>query len=302
MISEILAEEDRYAEAADVLKSALSVGAQGIELTLADLLSEMTGSEEEAEHWYRKAVEEGIEGALNNYGCFLSMDDHRSEEAEQLLLRAMKSGDSLAGGNLGKLYLDESRFDLALPLLRKSLDSGNAGILPHLARAELELGESAAAWQHILDAMRAGYPEVDLVCALYLDKYGELHPEENVEDAFVRSLDSGPEAHFQYANWLKKQERLEESEREYRVAIEGGESNGHLNLALLLDDLGRGEEAELQLRAGTAAGDALAAASLARFLADEGKMDEVPDAIRRAAENGCSDEEVHDLWMMYNSL
>ncbi|MEU9981080.1 tetratricopeptide repeat protein [Streptomyces sp. NPDC050856] len=302
ILSAELVKADEEAQAAEVLRKAAAAGAGGIALALADVLAELEGSEEEAERWYRMAVEENIEGALNNYGCFLSLNDSRIEEAEALLLRAVESGDELACGNLGKVYLDEGEDEKALPWLRRSLAAGNEGILPYLARAEIALGERAAAWEHVLAAMESGEPEAFLACALYLDKYGDRHPDRSVEDMFTKALDAGPEAHFQFAGWLKGKGRYEEAEKEYRAAIEQGEVNAHLNLANLLEDLGRTEEAEAELRAGIEAGDPWAASSLAHFLAHRGHPEEIPALIRQAEELGCPRQEVHELWIMYRTL
>ncbi|MFV0127056.1 tetratricopeptide repeat protein [Streptomyces sp. HMX112] len=302
ILSAELMNEDKEFEAAEVLRNAAAAGAGGVALVLADVLAELEGSEEEAERWYRVAVEENIQGALNNYGCFLSLDDGRIEEAEALLLRAVESGDELACGNLGRVYVDEGEDEKALPWLRRSLAAGNEGILPYLARAEIALGERAAAWEHVLAALKSGDPEAFLSCALYLEKYGDRHPDRSVEEMFMRSLDAGAEAHFHFAGWLKGQGRSEEAEAEYRAAIEQGEVNAHLNLANLLEDLGRTEEAEAELRAGIEAGDPWAASSLAHFLAHRGRPEEIPALIRRAGELGCPRQEVQELWIMYRTL
>jgi Tfp pilus assembly protein PilF len=301
ILSAELQDEGKPDAAIDVLKSSAAAGARGVALALADLLSEseVQGAEEDAEFWYRKAVEEKIPGALNNLGCFLSMDDNRTVEAKLLLLQALETGDEFASGNIGKIYLDESNYEEALPWLQRSLVSGNEEILPYLARAEIEMGDQAAAWEHILTSMRTDNLEAFLAAALYLDKYGDQHPDRSVEKMFEKSLDSGAEAHFLFANWLKERGRPDEAEREYRLAIQEGEVNGYLNLANMLESLGREEEAESELRNGVEAGDPWAAGGLVNLLADQSRYEEIPDLIGRAEELGIPQQEASDMWILY---
>ncbi|MFI1248572.1 hypothetical protein OHA63_13105 [Streptomyces anulatus] len=301
-LSEVLTEEEEELEAVEILRSVVGVDPKATALPIADIYSEMNGFEKEAEHYYRLAMEAGSEGAANNYGCFLSMNDDRTEDAERLFLEAIESGDDLAPGNLGKMYLDGEEYDRALPLLKKSVESGDRGILPYLARAELEIGDQKSAWAHIVESMKDEDTQSALVCALYLEKYGDYHPEMDIEEMFRESLPEGGIAHFHFANWLRSEGRPDEAESEYGKAIEEGETNAHLNLALLLDDMGRRDDAEQSLRSAVSTGDATAAENLARFLADDGRASEIPSVIRKAEELGSTKEEVRDLWALYHLL
>ncbi|GLF98810.1 tetratricopeptide repeat protein [Streptomyces yaizuensis] len=300
----MLVDEHEEEEAVELLRSCAAAGGEGVALALADILG-VSGDEEyekEAESWYRTAVAEGIPGALNDYGGFLSLFDDRSEDAEQLLLQAARSGDTLAYGNLGRFYLEEERYGEALPWLRKSLAAGHTAILPFLAQAEIETGDGEAAWTHVQQAMENDEENASLICAQYLVTFGDRHPQLSAEEMFRRAVAADGDAHFPFANWLSAEGRAEEAEIEYRRAIEHGEVNAHLNLANLLEDLHRPLEAQAELRAGMAAGDAWAAVNLAHALAESGRRDEVPAVIRQAEELGCSTEEAMELWTMYHSL
>ncbi|OKI06046.1 hypothetical protein A6A06_38350 [Streptomyces sp. CB02923] len=300
---DMLVDDHREEEAVEVLRACAAAGGKEVALALADILG-VSGDEEyerEAESWYRIAVEEGLDGALNDYGTFLSVFDDRSEDAERVLLQAVRSGDTLAYGNLGKVYQDEERYAEALPWLRKSLAAGNTGILPFLAQVEIELGDGENAWKHVREAMEHDQEEAPLVCAHYLVRFGDRHPELSAEGMFREAVEKDDEAYFHFANWLKDEGRFDEAETQYREAIRHGEVNAHLNLANLLQDLGRPLEARVELRSGIAARDPWAAVALAHMLADAGLRDEVPAAIRQAEQLGCPQEEITGLWAMHHA-
>ncbi|URN17308.1 MULTISPECIES: Pentatricopeptide repeat-containing protein [Streptomyces] len=303
-LADMLMDAYEEQEAVDVLRASAAAGAGGVALYLAEVLA-VSGDEEyerQAEEWYRVAVDEGIPGALNDYGCFLSMHDDRLDEAEAVLLRAVEARDELSYGNLGGLYLDAERYDEALPWLRRGVAQGNRNLLPLLSRVETELGDADAAWEHARAAIEEDRDGARLACAVHLARFGEHHPGLSAETMFREAAEEDDSAHFLYANWLKDQGRSGEAEREYRAAIEAGEPNAHLNFAYLLEDLGREAEAEAELRAGIAAGDPWAAGGLARFLTDRGRTEEAPDLIRKAGELGCPQEEMRELWSMHRSL
>ncbi|MET9518267.1 hypothetical protein [Streptomyces sp. NPDC002994] len=303
-LAETLVDEHKEEEAVEVLRSCAAAGGKGVALALADILG-VSGDEEyekEAETWYRTAVDEGIPGAVNDYGSFLSLLDNRSEDAERLLLQAAQSGDTLAYGNLGRFYQEEGQHNKALPWLRKSLAAGHTAILPFLAQVEIELGDGEAAWKHVQEAMEHDEEDASLACAQYLVKFGDRHPQLSAEEMFRHAIDADGEAHFHFANWLRTEGRFDEAESQYKMAIQYGEVNAHLNLANLLEDLGRPLEAQAELRAGIEAGDAWAAVNLAHTLAEAGRRNDVPAAIRQAEQLGCSQEEIMNLWTMYHSL
>ncbi|MCP9986065.1 hypothetical protein LUX01_04385 [Streptomyces sudanensis] len=137
-LADMLMDAYEAQEAVDVLRASAAAGAGGVALYLAGVLA-VSGDEEyerQAEEWYRVAVDEGIPGALNDYGCFLSMRDDRLDEAEAVLLRAVEARDELSYGNLGGLYLDAERYDEALPWLRR----GSGGGEPESAASPLPGG------------------------------------------------------------------------------------------------------------------------------------------------------------------
>ncbi|MFF1650788.1 hypothetical protein [Streptomyces sp. NPDC058240] len=269
---------------------------------MADIASMIDGSSNEAEHWYRIAIEEGIVGARNNFGCYLS-DIDRTFEAEEVLREAAEEGDGLAAGNLGKLYFDLRDYGSAYLWLKVAYDSGSTAVLAYLARVQIEKGEKGEASAYVTKAIKDGTEGAELAHALYLWKFptGE-DAISNTEEAFRRSLDGAPEAHFHFANWLKPQGRLDEAVAQHELAIALGETYSHLNLAIIMDDLGNQAEAERHLRLGMAGRDGAAAASLARFLADQGKLDEIPHVIDEAARLGHSQSDISILREMYVEL
>ncbi|MEU9148842.1 tetratricopeptide repeat protein [Streptomyces sp. NPDC048349] len=287
-------------QAASVLRSSIAAGAPGLELQLADLLSEVDDEAEEAERWYRLAVERGLPGAGNNFGCFLS-DMNRNLEAESVLQESARSGDVLASVNLGKLYFDLGDYESARNWLAQALLQGNHNALPYLARAEAELGDVETAQRHALQAIEGTVDGALLAYAIALAASPDSEPAE-IGKAFERAQDGEAEAHLRYANWLKSAGRIEEAIAEHEQAIALGEINSHLNLAIILDDLGRGQEAEEHLRLGTASGDDEAAAALARFLADAGRPQEIPDVIREAERLGHPAVELGKLWDMFDEM
>ncbi|MET9291024.1 tetratricopeptide repeat protein [Streptomyces sp. NPDC003077] len=303
-LADMLVDDHREEEAVGILRSCAAAGGKEVALALADILG-VSGDEDyekEAETWYRVAVEEGIDGALNDYGVFLSMLDDRSEGAERLLLQAAHSGDTLAYGNLGKLYQDQERYTEALPWLRESLAAGHATILPFLAQVETELGDGESAWKHVREAMRHDREGASLTCARYLVKFGDRHPELSAEEMFRQAVEWDGDAHFFFANWLVDEGRYGEAEIQYRLTIDHGEVNAHLNLANLLEDTGRLLEAQVELRAGIKAGDAWSAVALAYILADAGMRNDMPAVIRQAEQLGCSREDLASLWRAYHAL
>ncbi|MFE5492595.1 tetratricopeptide repeat protein, partial [Streptomyces virginiae] len=286
------------AQAASVLRSAIAAGAPGLELQLADLLSEQGDASEEAERWYRAALERGLPGAGNNFGCFLS-DIGRNLEAESVLQQAVQSRDFLASGNLGKLYFDLGDYESARNWLTQALSGGNYNSLPYLAMVEVELGDSKAAQRHALQAMERGVEGALLAHAVSVAASPDTSPAEICE-AFERAQEESAEAHLRYGNWLKSRGKVEEAIAQHEQAISLGEVNSHLNLAVILDDIGRQADAEEHLRLGMAGGDDEAAAALARFLADAGRPEEIPDVIREAERLGHPAVELGKLWHMYD--
>lgn len=286
------------ARGASVLRSSIAAGAQGLELQLADLLSEMEDASDEAERWYRLALERRLPGAGNNFGCFLS-DIDRPLEAESVLKEAAQSGDFLASGNLGKMYFDLGDYDAARNSLTHALLGGNHGSLSYLAMAEAELGDTKAAQEHALQAVERGVESAELAYAISLAASPDASNSE-IDAAFRKALGYSPEAHFRYGNWLKSAGKVEEAVAQHEQAILLGEVNSHLNLAVLFDDVGRKEDAEKHLRLGVAGGDHEAAAALARFLADAGRPEDIPDVIREAERLGHSAADLDKLWDMYH--
>ncbi|MFJ2872844.1 MULTISPECIES: hypothetical protein [unclassified Streptomyces] len=301
-LAEALENEGALQDAAEVLKECIRSGGAGVALYLADIECAIGGESNEAEYWYRIAIKEGISGARNNFGCYLS-DIDRTFEAEEVLRGAAEGGDGLAAGNLGKLHFDLGDYESSYLWLKAACDSGNTATLPYLARVEIEKGEQEEAFSYVTDALKESVEGSELAHALYLWKFSTGQGDvSETEAAFKRSLDGAPEAHFHYANWLKSQGRLNEAMAQHELAINLGEIHSHLNLAIIVDDLGRHAEAEQHLRLGMAGRDGAAAASLARFLADQGKLEEIPYVIDEAARLGHPQSDISRLREMYREL
>ncbi|MEU9357289.1 hypothetical protein AB0D35_04090 [Streptomyces sp. NPDC048301] len=296
--------EDRgdLQKAGEVLRQCIQSGGTEAALYLADIESKKGGDFGDAEHWFRFAVEHGVDGARNDFGCFLSEID-RTTEAEELFREAAEEGDELAVGNLGKLYFDLRDYESAHLWLKMASDSGNCSAFPYLARIEIGRDNREVASVYLEEALKRDADGAELANALYLWKFC-LTKESAIaiEEAFKESLDGAAEAHFHFANWLNSQGRKQEAIDQHALAADLGEVNSHLNLAIILDDMERKEEAERHLRQGMAGGDGAAAAGLARFLADQGNFEEVPDVINEAARLGHPQSDISELWDMYREL
>ncbi|MER6723703.1 hypothetical protein [Streptomyces halstedii] len=301
LLAEFLEGEGRLQEAAEVLKDCVRSGGTQVARHLADVVSAISGSSVEAEHWYRFAIEEKIPGTKNNFGCFLYSLD-RTIEAEAVLKEAVAEGDEFASGNLGKLYFDLRDYDAAEFWLKSALGSGNFTALAYLVRIETERGDQEAASSYLEEALERDTEGASLAQALHLWRFSSGSEEEEIEAAFERSLDGTPQAHFHFANWLKSQSRLNEAIEQHKVAIGLGEVNSNLNLAIIMDDLGYHAETERHLRLGVAGRDADAAAALVRFLADQGRVDCIPRVIDEAVRLGHPKDDIARLRKIHREL
>jgi TPR repeat protein len=86
--------------------------------------------------WYRKAAELGDPSAMNAYATLLPQ--RRSAEAIGWYLRAIRSGDLVAGFNLAVTYQNLARHKEAVAWFRKVAAAGEIDALLPLAKAELQ--------------------------------------------------------------------------------------------------------------------------------------------------------------------
>jgi len=242
-LADLLTLLERWEEAAAALKAAIAQG-RPVQLWLAAVLAEELGERPGAEHYYQRALALGDPHAPNDYGLFLSEDEDRADEAILYLRRAVDSGDVLASRNLGCILLEADRPAEAVPLLRRALASGRRTALAPLGHALLLTGE---------------YPEA--------------------EEHLRAALDEEQEgARFAYALLLANTGRFQEATTHYEAAaLEDGEVNAHLNLALLYDDLDEEDDrAERWYLSALEHGDEAALVRYADFLERCDRHAEIP--------------------------
>lgn len=260
-MSALLVELDRPEEALTALRKAADRG-RDVTLRIASVLADELGDRERAETYYRQALTDDDPQALNDYGAFLSEDDDRLDEAADLLRRAIRQGDDMAAGNLGRLLVDEEKYEEALPWLRQALANGYRSVLPVLGEAEHALGDTEAAGVHLREAVAERIPESHFPYALYLADTGS--PREAI-------------AHYEAA------------------AEEDGEINAYLNLALLHEELEQWEAADRRYRDAMEHRDEVAFVSYAQYLADRGRSGEIAALLAPAAELGLDAEDMAEL-------
>ncbi|MGQ4356559.1 hypothetical protein [Streptomyces drozdowiczii] len=277
-LSTLLMQDGRLGAAAEVLADGVAGAVPGAALRLASILSELPERGAEAEGWYKKAIKEGDMEALNDYGCYLSSAD-RIDEARQILKRAIDIGDKFAAGNLARLEFDEGNFAKATSWFLKASAQGDMSGLALLARAEVKVGKSVAARQHLAEARLADAPGVNLAHAEILIAEDENNPEE-ILGAFDKAAEKGEEgASFVRARWLADCGKVNEAILAYEMAATEGEKNAHMNVALLYEKVGDASEAEIHFRAGVKAGDEECAVNFAIFLAADGRLEDLGEFV-----------------------
>ncbi|MGW6454756.1 tetratricopeptide repeat protein [Streptomyces sp. NPDC055078] len=295
MLAELLTAAGNPDEAESLFLSQAREGSPGAALQLADLLYERNASRVEIEKWYRAAVKEEDAGALNNLGCFLSDDDERLDEAEELLMRAWKSGDHLAPGNIGRMAMDKGEPQAAVPWFEKSINLGVLSVLPLAAKAYAEVGNFGEANRLISlaierDVTGSHLAHAEMLAGHVIDSDGD--PEKWFISA-IRRQESG--AVFPYARWLHDQGRIDDAVQFYERAAVEGEVHAHLNLAVIFDDRGDIQAAESHLRTGMEGGDPVAAVSYARFLYDHDREPEIPAVIEAAERLNAPQDELMEM-------
>ncbi|GAA4225711.1 Tfp pilus assembly protein PilF [Streptosporangium album] len=172
-LSDTLVADQRPGEAAHLMEWAAAQGVPVAALRAATIWADAVGDREKAEEWYKKAIERGEPGAVNDYGSFLSEDDSRLEEAERVLRQAAEQGDALAFSNLGgaaienddegALYYyavflsEEGRVDEAMNYYLRAIDAGSDGAYEDVALIYQEHGEAEAAEEYFKASITAGW-------------------------------------------------------------------------------------------------------------------------------------------------
>lgn len=214
-----------------VLVQAVEAGRNDLAGLLGDVADDLEDSTL-AERSYRLAIDNGDVDALNDFGVFLRGQE-RYEEAIAVLRRAIESGDELASANLVLIYLEDlNDIGTAKSLGEQYLDESKPKTLTALASVYAESGA--------LDEAEAMYR---------------------------RAVDLGaPRAHVNLG-WFLRDHRhdLAGAEREFRLAQEDDEPGWGYELGALLHDNGRSEEALDVLRYAAEWGDSDAESLLAEL-------------------------------------
>lgn len=181
-----------------------------------------TGREEEAEEWYRLALDKDPTDATvwNSLGVFL-WEAGRMEEAEKASRRSLELNprDAMTWSNLGGLLSETNRWEDAEKAIRTALDLDS---------------KDAALWSNLGALLE------------------NTKRQEAAEEAFRKAIEL--DAHFAQA-WLnlgrllEKAGRKEEAAEANRKAIEAGAQSAdeHSGLAYLLWECGRYDDAELEV-------------------------------------------------------
>ncbi|MGW1214437.1 tetratricopeptide repeat protein [Streptomyces sp. NPDC002499] len=246
----ILAQQNRYAEAEPLLRTAveegdiIAPGAYGLLLT-------QLGRIDEAEPLLRWEIENGLADKGNVsllLGDILGQQG-RASEAEEHFRIAAAEGSPYAPRALGSCLLALDRCDEAEPWLRKAAKAGDGGGASRLALALIRLGRSNEAEEWLQVALDAGVTANFVDVGQSLDEQG--HPE-------------------LAEKWL-------------RVAAYAG-VDAAVALAMLLVGQGRFQEAEPWARKAAASGDVEAVATLGAVLTGQLRLREAEPLLRHAAD------------------
>ncbi|MFI0249665.1 tetratricopeptide repeat protein [Streptomyces californicus] len=280
----LLSGTGREEEAESFYRQAVDAAGHSIAMfNLGNLLSE-AGRVEEAESFYRQAVDAGDSHAMANLGNLL-FEAGREEEAESFYRQAVDAaGHSIAMVNLGRLLLKAGREEEAESFYRQAVDAGDSDAMARLGILLSETGRGEEAEGFYRQAIEAGESDAMVSLGILLTKAGR---EEEAESFYRQAVDAGDSrAMFNLGVLLFKSGRLEEAEGFYRQAADAGEISAMINLGSLLSVTGRGEEAEGFYRPAVEAGDSGGMVGLGNLLFRAGREDEAEGFYRQAVEAG----------------
>jgi Tfp pilus assembly protein PilF len=294
-LAALLIEVEEPEQALEALALA-HAGGREVTLWTAAVLADELGERERAEEWYRKAISAEEPGALNDFGVFLSDDQDRLVEAEEVLTLAVERGDPMALGNLGRMHLEAERVEQALEWLGRGLDAGVRSVLVPMAEAEQQLGRFDEARAHLTAALDEEIEGAQLAWANFCAEHGTPDEKSSAEGEFLTALQQDEYgAHFDYAIFLAEQDRMDEAVKQYEAAAAEGESNAWLNLALIYEDRKDRRTAEDCYRSGIEAGDLQALLAYAEFLRQWGRQKDIPDLYATAEALGADESESAQL-------
>ncbi|KSW29781.1 tetratricopeptide repeat protein [Cellulomonas sp. B6] len=251
---------------------------------------------DDAEAAYREAIAGGETDALLNLGLLL-VDRERWDEAVAELRAAAAQGSTAAWHPLGYVLAEVGDLDGAHDALTVAVASGDADAAVTLAHLLRDAGDLSAALGRLREASSLGEPTAaGLAAAWEWEATGDasLEPRLRAEverssaacDALARLLaadgrrreaidvlEDGAERGFtdlflRLGNLLHDAGEPEAAARAFEQDIATGDSFGHQNLGVVLEELGDVGGALEQYRIGADLGDAMAAESLARLRAD----------------------------------
>jgi Tfp pilus assembly protein PilF len=290
-LSDVLVATDRPVEAALLMEEH-----PGRALRAAAIWAQAVDDRERAEKWYRKAVEDDEPGALNDYGSFLSEDDARLEEAEELLRRAAERGDALAYSNLGGMALDRGEPEAAAVWLREGLEiedqAGSTAVL-QLADAEERMGDLDAARVLYDRAVAEDVADAHVARARFLADQDETGAAEADFQVGLARDEEG--AHYYYGEFLANRDRADEAVGHLHQAVEDGSDAAHELLALIHQRNRAIQAAEEHFKESIAAGWLSAVYAYAEMLRQEGRGAEVAALAGDAERLGAAPDRLREL-------
>lgn len=265
-------------------------------LRAAAIWADIVGDRERAEESYRKAVDGDEPGALNDYGAFLSEDDARLGEAEELLRRAAERGDALAYSNLGAMELDRGDPESAAVWLREGLKiedmAGSTAVL-RLADAEERIGDLAAARLLYDRAVAEELTDAYVMRARFLADQDEADAAEADFQAGLALDEEG--AHYYYGEFLVARDRADEAVGHLHQAVEDGSDAAHELLGLIHQKNRAFRAAEEHFKESIAAGWLSAVYAYAEMLRQEGRGAEVAALAADAERLGATPGRLREL-------
>lgn len=279
------AAEGKYEVAAALYRKLAATGDAAARVNLANLLADRLGEPQAAIEEYRKALSEGRKEAALNLGLLLTELERWAEASEMLDLAV---GDGIAGGKraMGWLMEQQGLYDDARKWYELAVerDPSAWGYLGGLMLDRENTQEAELAFRRGLDA---GALENYSYLGALLDQLGRR---EEAEGTYLQALDEGENnALLGYGNLLSEWPgRGEEAIDIYRLAIERGNRDGHLNLAQQLRSEGRANEAEIEFQHAIDAGDHRAHCEFGHFLAERGRAKESSEQLKLAEAYGYS--------------
>jgi tetratricopeptide (TPR) repeat protein len=253
-----LLEDDRPAEAVEVLRRAVAAGEPGSPDLLARAYLD-SGNWQGCIEWLGPYVAQGHTEFAGRLGvAYVEHGDY--DIAEDTLRLAMEHGEMVAANDLAILLRDTDRLAEALHVLRHAAEAGDEQAPANLVALYLEAGDLPGA-------------------AETADKYADdARPDTIVALGDVRAAESRPEA----------------AETAYRRAIQLGGVRAHTAYGqFLLTAYGDAAGAEEQFRLAWRHNEPGWPYTLGRFLIDDGRPEEARDFLEAAA--GWGDRDASDL-------